>query len=868
MLQDVGQAPATQAQSTPIEVLQLPIRARNALKRNKIYTVEQLVDIGEEAILDIKQVGSATVSEVFDSLATFLSLSRDDLAKFGSTSIAIGKVGSESVEENLLQFSEYSISVLRLSNRARNLLAGADIQTIGQLLEIRSKNGLGKIKRMGKKSRLEIENALSWLQSEAESILASLVEVEVLDTRPYFVSLENNSIPNLVRLIYPFTKSLFEAIGLDRDLDILRRRFGLDGSDIYTLQDIGYYYELTRERVRQIESRSITRAHNVLFGEVQLDNWRVQDELIVEASAVQKLLFEKDDLLTEYEIFDEFESRYDTTFSNKDVVYLRLLLEVFGFNPLPKSIADIDRDVNPAWIAKEGINIAKLRIAVKAVFAILQESSAPTTLFDLKINLNKQRKKAIETKYIYYAVRILQSVERISESSFQIKFEYLSSIADKVFRIIFEAGKPLHINDIWREINHRLAKSGLATDASARSITNQLIADSRFKPTGRSGIWSLSEWEHIRRETIVELMIEFFHLRQKSATTDEVYEYVYSKRQDISKNSVVIYLQARENFVRISQDEYELSAWGSKSFEGKKRISVEEAERSTINELDAIFAKMQEKVMPLGELVRELMKRTNLSDGSVYRRLKSVPQLKLEPDPNYGRRKLARYVDDSKVQIQPPLRITKREIIQLEIENYLKQEATEEALVSEVAKHIQKSLSSPRATFYRYLSEMSSVKKKKIDGELYCFLVHKTTSVSKLLVFLQVDQIQDSDLKVLLESAIRLLNIDNVDLGLFQLGRIFENELRTFLVAAKDKGSLSIVKRDMNRLVDMIDCVERNKIIDKKHHLTLLREQRNARAHGTIPDLAEREKLMQHAPFLGDLYIEYIVYFRERRKKL
>jgi len=63
----------------------------------------------------------------------------------------------------------------------------------------------------------------------------------------------------------------------------------------------------------------------------------------------------------------------------------------------------------------------------------------------------------------------------------------------------------------------------------------------------------------------------------------------------------------------------------------------------------------------------------------------------------------------------------------------------------------------------------------------------------------------------------------------------------------------------------MIDCVERNGIIAQKHHLTLLREHRNERAHGEIPDLEERKKLMQHAPFLGDLYIKYILFFMSKK---
>jgi hypothetical protein len=65
---------------------------------------------------------------------------------------------------------------------------------------------------------------------------------------------------------------------------------------------------------------------------------------------------------------------------------------------------------------------------------------------------------------------------------------------------------------------------------------------------------------------------------------------------------------------------------------------------------------------------------------------------------------------------------------------------------------------------------MTSVKKKKIDGDLYCFLVNKTPVITQSLTFPQIEQIKDDDLRKLLKNAIRLLNIDDVDLGLFQLG--------------------------------------------------------------------------------------------------
>ena len=52
--------------------------------------------------------------------------------------------------------------------------------------------------------------------------------------------------------------SLFSEL-LDRENDILSRRFGLKGNKSETLEKIGSLHKLTRERVRQIEAASIKK---------------------------------------------------------------------------------------------------------------------------------------------------------------------------------------------------------------------------------------------------------------------------------------------------------------------------------------------------------------------------------------------------------------------------------------------------------------------------------------------------------------------------------------------------------------------------------------------------------------------------------
>jgi RNA polymerase primary sigma factor len=45
----------------------------------------------------------------------------------------------------------------------------------------------------------------------------------------------------------------------DRERKILEMRFGLDGSDVHTLEEVGCAFGLTRERIRQIESKALAR---------------------------------------------------------------------------------------------------------------------------------------------------------------------------------------------------------------------------------------------------------------------------------------------------------------------------------------------------------------------------------------------------------------------------------------------------------------------------------------------------------------------------------------------------------------------------------------------------------------------------------
>jgi RNA polymerase primary sigma factor len=49
-----------------------------------------------------------------------------------------------------------------------------------------------------------------------------------------------------------------------REAEVLRYRFGIDGSPVMTLEEIGEVFELTRERIRQIEAQALGRLRGMI----------------------------------------------------------------------------------------------------------------------------------------------------------------------------------------------------------------------------------------------------------------------------------------------------------------------------------------------------------------------------------------------------------------------------------------------------------------------------------------------------------------------------------------------------------------------------------------------------------------------------
>lgn len=175
---------------------------------------------------------------------------------------------------------------------------------------------------------------------------------------------------------------------------------------------------------------------------------------------------------------------------------------------------------------------------------------------------------------------------------------------------------------------------------------------------------------------------------------------------------------------------------------------------------------------------------------------------------------------------------------------------------------LQKEYKQLGSTVNQYLENIEYIEQVDIPGTSTIVVLMRNKK--QQLAFPQVATIMNPTLRANIERALLDLTEESVDIGLFLLGREFETTLKAYLVAAYAKGKLKSVPgnkipgKDRLALNEMISCLKINDIVTDDAVLSYLRQTRNDRAHGSTPNLAERQLLMKNVQLLAGLYIDYI----------
>ncbi|MHB8903490.1 MAG: winged helix-turn-helix domain-containing protein [Patescibacteria group bacterium] len=316
--------------------------------------------------------------------------------------------------------------------------------------------------------------------------------------------------------------SLFSEL-LDREKDILSRRFGLGGDKSETLEKIGSLHKLTRERVRQIESASIKKIKKLENLEASIDFLK---------RAVEDLLEENGGLIRRDYLLDILtviclEINNENNVSDSDYEKNRLIYRNHFNFIISKLMGDdfelVDNhdDFNSSFKTKNQ-DISSLEELAKDLLTkvdTLKKTMKTEELLDLLKELdsyNKNKEKLnrqgvditkifksqvfpdqadlINNNKILYS--LMQSIKNLEQNKYgdwgiadwqEIKPK---TVNDKIYLILKHSGKPLHFTEIAKKINEM--KFDRKT-ANAATVHNELILDNRYILVGR-GTYGLKEW--------------------------------------------------------------------------------------------------------------------------------------------------------------------------------------------------------------------------------------------------------------------------------------------------------------------------------------------------------------------------------------
>ena len=326
---------------------------------------------------------------------------------------------------------------------------------------------------------------------------------------------------NLQKICQDYLKGLSQ-----RTVDVIERRFGLETGRRETLEAIGQSYQITRERVRQIENEGFSKIKPIIENNKDIfDNFK-------------KVIVSFGNLKKEKELLDILgEGKY------QNQVYF-LLSNSKDFQRVPE-----DNLFHAFWTIDKNSFID----ARKIIDSIINRFNKEKKTLSLEELLNSQK----EPKEIFESyIEISKEIQKNPEGRYGLK-NWLEinpkGIKDKAYLVLRKNEKPLHFTKIASLIEElpfpNIRKVHTAT------VHNELIKDNRFVLVGR-GLYGLKEWGY-EPGVVKDIIFNSLKEAKRPLTKEEILGRVLGQRF-VKENTVVLNLQNKNYFVRDEKGRYNI----------------------------------------------------------------------------------------------------------------------------------------------------------------------------------------------------------------------------------------------------------------------------------------------------------------------
>tara|TARA_B100000745_G_scaffold81753_1_gene50685 strand:+ start:1284 stop:2321 length:1038 start_codon:yes stop_codon:yes gene_type:complete len=331
------------------------------------------------------------------------------------------------------------------------------------------------------------------------------------------------------------TKRLIGVIENERARDVLMRRYGLTASDaIETLESVGQSYDITRERVRQIENHALQSIQKSAdyqdladaFRELadvieQLGGVAPQDELL---DILTKSPKERNHLLFLLHVGDAFDKRKD---GNEFVHHW--YLDTAHAKSVRAALRSLYSSLNEHIVLPEDEMVA--RYQEELMRAKVAQDDADTLLRWLSLS------KKI-------ASNPLGEWGRATSPSVRVK-----GMRDLAYLTLKRHGSPMHFSEVASQVRTLFGRN-----AHVATTHNELIKDPRFVLVGR-GLYALAEWGYSKG--VVKDVIKELLRARGPLTRKEIIDRVKRERY-VKDNTIAVNLQDTDAFVHLDDGRYEV----------------------------------------------------------------------------------------------------------------------------------------------------------------------------------------------------------------------------------------------------------------------------------------------------------------------
>lgn len=331
----------------------------------------------------------------------------------------------------------------------------------------------------------------------------------------------------------------------NKEEDILRRRYGLNGQTKQTLEEIGQIYKLTRERIRQIESTAVKKLKKVrgfhdVIGPIETTLRSVIDQ---HGGAVSKNRL--------FDLVFEFSPSTDINRQSVTFIITKLLDDVF-LNMATTAV------LRSGWRSAT-VSLAQVNMLIERLVEIVRERNQPINEAEL-IQLYHQKNPTtagasdITDQALLGYLTLSQKISRNPFGDYGLT-EWGTIVPkrmnDKIYLVLKKADKPLHFTEIAEQIN----KIGFdSRRAYPPTVHNELILNDRYVLVGR-GIYALREWGY-RPGVVSDVIIEIMKKSEQPMTRDQIVDAVMAQRI-VKKNTIHLALTDPAQFEKLPDGRFQ-----------------------------------------------------------------------------------------------------------------------------------------------------------------------------------------------------------------------------------------------------------------------------------------------------------------------